>query len=152
MFYYALLEHNEEELESTSAWLLEMINRLMIDTSGLQAMVGKWGWRAAPTSLYATIYETASNVRGQCTTTRFWCQRFLRGVTPHLWLGSDLLEHLPERDRLNSVAKIASYGTGIRITLNEDATIDELEAALSPLLAREKDWRDGMNRLFPRES
>lgn len=152
MFYYVLAEHSEKELDDVNGWLFETVNQLMLETSGLQAIVGKWGWRAVPTSLDATIYEAACNIHGQCTTARFWCQRFLRGVTPHLWLGSDLLGHLRERDKLDSVATVVSHGEGIRITLKDDATIDELERALDPLLPREQDWRDGNRRLFPRES
>lgn len=153
MFYHPLLELDEKEQDKLNEWLLETINHLMTETSSLQAMVGTWGWWGmAPISLDITPYEAACNIGGQCTTARFWCQRFLRGVTPHLWLGSDLLAHLTGRDRLDSVATIASSGTGISITLNEGATIDELEMALDSLLAREMDWRNAMNRLYPRKS
>ncbi|MCL4266841.1 MAG: hypothetical protein KJ069_26915 [Anaerolineae bacterium] len=129
-----------------------MVNRLMTAASGLQAIVGKWEWRMAPISLDMTPYEEACNINGQCTTAHFWCQRFLRGVTSHLWLGPDLLEHLPDRERLDSVATITSYGEGIYVTLNERATLDELEEALDSLLPREIDWRNGMARLYPHKS
>ncbi len=152
MFYFPLSAFGEEEQNNINEWLLDMVNRLMTEASGLQAMVGKWGWRMAPTSLDMTLYETACNIMGQCTTGRFWCQRFLRGVTSNLWLGPDLLAHLRDRDQLDSVATIASYGEGISVTLNEGVTLDELEAALDSLLPREMDWRNGMDRLYPRKS
>lgn len=61
------------------------------------------------------------------------------------------LAQLGGTDQLMPIATIAPCGNGIHIALNEDATLDELEIALEPLLASEMDWREGMTRLYPRK-
>jgi hypothetical protein len=115
----------------------------------LQALVGRWTWPALST-LYATPYELASGVHGQCTSGRFWCTRFLRGVTERVWLGPELVQQLGGTGALEAVAEVAPRGPGVRVTLREDASLDDLEAALAPLLPGERDWHEGVDRLYPR--
>jgi hypothetical protein len=149
-FCYSATALGEVELETTNEWLVGMTSSLMTSAAGLQAVVGRWEWQESM-DLSMTPYELACGIAGQCTTARSWCERFLRGVTGQLWLGPDLLARLGEADRLTSIATIGACGNGVRVVLNDDATLDELETALEPLLASQTDWREGMARLHARK-
>ena len=153
MFYFVPDIPNEAEFNNVKMWLMKMMDQLMIETNGFQAIVGQWGWQGPPTDIRTnmTLYEVACSIGGQCTTARFWCQTFLRGVTPNLWLGQALLDRLGDRGPLESISTVVPFGAGVRVTLNEGRTLDDLEVAIDPLLARESDWRTGMRRLYPRK-
>ena len=150
MFRYSTVGMDKVEFEAINKWLQGMVNRIMTKASVLQAIVGRWEWHDTM-DVNMTPYEIACGIGGQCTTARFWCMRFLRGVTEQLWLGPNLLTQLGGTKRLSSIATVTPCGDGVHITLNEESTLNELEKALECVLASEIDWREGMERLYPRK-
>jgi hypothetical protein len=134
------------ELDAAESCLFAVANDLMITARGMQAFMGRWAWRGLPL-LDMTPYEIACGLGGQCTTARFWCQTYLRGVTEQMWLGPDLLARLGGIDMLATVAEVTPIGGGIHVELKGEAKLDELEAALEPLLPGENDWQQRMTRL-----
>lgn len=148
--WFSTERRDEAELEEAEKWLADMVDSLMRQASGLQAMVGRWAWWDA-LYLDSTPYESACSLGGQCTTALFWCKKYLRGVTERIWLGPDLLTRMGGTDTLETVAVVTRVGDGVRVELKEDATLDELEQVLAPLLPNESDWRQGMEQLYPRK-
>jgi hypothetical protein len=141
---------DESDLAASTQWLAGLVDSVMVGASGLQALVGRWDWGRS-TTFETTPYEGACGVGGSCTTARFWCGRFLRGVTERLWLGPELVARLGGTDGLAPIASVTPVGAGVRVTLKEGATLDELEQALAPLLPGQQDWREGRGRLYPRQ-
>ncbi|MCL4396173.1 MAG: hypothetical protein M1482_15455 [Chloroflexi bacterium] len=135
--------------KSAEHGMIDIVDQLMKTGAIVQAMIGRWDWGPYP-GLNMTPYEVACGVGGQCTTARFWCRRFLRGVTEKVWLGPDLVAQLGGTDQLVPIAHVTPVGNGVRIFLDASATIDQLEVALAPLLPGEKDWREGIDRLYMR--
>jgi hypothetical protein len=62
-----------------------------------------------------------------------WCGNVLRMVTPHLWLGPSLAAQI-DRERLDRVAVVTDVNASIKIEKNPDASMDDLELALLPVL------------------
>lgn len=149
-FWFPCSVFDETRLAEIEKWLTGLVDSLMQWGDGLQAVMGKWDWWES-TSLDLTPYEIACALGGQCTTGDFWCRRYLRGVTGRIWLGRDLLSHLGSLEPLEALAAITDLGGAIRLELGEQATMDEFERALAPLLPSGEDWRDGMGRIYPRK-
>ncbi len=137
-----------DAVAAARALLTELIDELVLDAKGMQGLVGCWDWQ--PSTLDSTPYEIASGVHGQCTLLRSWLTRFLRGVTrDSIWLGPDLLGRV-ERHALEKVAHVTPHGAGIRLRLREGSSLDELEAALAPLLPGDDEWKAGLDRYYGR--
>ncbi|HEY1425195.1 MAG TPA: hypothetical protein VGF50_00860 [Caulobacteraceae bacterium] len=62
-----------------------------------------------------------------------WCSNVLRTVAPHLWLGANLAAQI-DRDAVGRVAEMRGAGGSIRITKRPGASMEDLEAALLPVL------------------
>ncbi len=148
--FYSVEALESGEAKLAEEWLEDSVDGLMARKEVLQAIVGHWDWGEFP-RLEMTPYETACSVHRQCTTARFWCKRFLRGVTERVWLGPELIEELGGTDQLAPFAEVTEIGNGVRLRLKEPATLDDLERVLAPLLASEQDWQEGMARLYPRQ-
>lgn len=148
--FYTLEKAGDDANQSVENRLVEIVDQLMGTEAIAQALVGRWDWGPYP-SLYMTPYEVASGVNGQCTTARFWCKRYVRGVTEKLWLGPEMIAQLGGIDQLTPIAQVIPVRNGVRILLKEGSTLDQLELALAPLLPGEKEWREGMGRLYQRQ-
>jgi len=121
--------------DELSPLLVSLLDRLC-EAGAAQAMMGRWRWSpAGGTEL--TPYERACGINGQCATTRGWSRRFLRGLTPTLWLGPELLERVAPSPH----AERTPCGRGARLELAEGSTLADLEQALAPILPSEEDWR-----------
>jgi hypothetical protein len=140
----------ETRIDEASKLACELMDAIMTRHQGVQALSGRWAW-APSSSLDMTPYETACGVGGQCTLRRSWVSRFARGVTTGtLWLGAPLAARVPDVARLRSAAQVTSLGEGLRITVENDAALDDVEAALAPLLPSKEDWGRGAARLYSR--
>jgi len=137
-------EETNRELELAAG---RLVDRLFQDNGGVQAAVGRWDWRPVPGTMDRTPYETACGIHGQITTMRAWCRRWLRAVTPTMWLGPTLLVHLADAP-LDEVVDVAPVGTGVRLTLHEGTTLRALEQALAPCLPTEANWRGAVARFY----
>lgn len=62
-----------------------------------------------------------------------WCQNVLRMVTPHLWLGPSLAGQI-DRERLSRIAVVMDINGSIKIEKIPQASMDDLELALLPIL------------------
>jgi hypothetical protein len=62
-----------------------------------------------------------------------WCANVLRMVSPHLWLGANLAAQI-DRDQIGRVADLLEAGGSVRISKRADASMEDLEAALLPVL------------------
>ncbi len=62
-----------------------------------------------------------------------WCGNVLRMVTPHLWLGPSLAAQI-DREHLGRVAVVTEFNGSIKIEKKPDASMEELELALLPVL------------------
>ena len=99
----------------------------------LQAFVTRWGECAAPD---ATPYEQACGVHGQCTLSRRWLGRWLRGLGQGtLWLGPEL--HAVVGVLEDGVA----VGGAVRLDVDNTAA---MEARLAVVLPSGLDWQAGM--------
>jgi len=124
---------------------LASIADAFVTAGALQAFVARWAWApffAADT----TPYELGAGIHGQATTTRAWCVRWLRAVTPLLWIGPELRAHLDET-ALAKAAELAPCGAGLRVTLRAGQTLDALEQALAPALPGHDDWTQASQTL-----
>jgi hypothetical protein len=140
-----------DRVASAEAELVRLIEGLHSGTNGLQAFVARWAW-APRRSVDSSPYELACGVHGQTTTTRAWCTRFLRAVTPRLWLGPEILSHV-DKDALGRVADLTASGSGLRLTLRASSSLAQLEEALAPVLPGKADWETAvrpMSREMPR--
>ncbi len=117
---------------------LASIADALVTAGALQAFVARWAW-APFFSTDTTPYELGAGIPGQTTTTRAWCVRWLRAVTPLVWLGPQLRAHLDEA-ALAKAADLAPCGAGLRVTLHAGQTLDALEQALAPALPGHDDW------------
>ncbi len=117
---------------------LASIADALVAAGALQAFVARWAW-APFFTVDATPYELGAGIHGQATTTRAWCVRWLRAVTPLVWIGPDLRAHLDET-ALAAVADLAPCGAGLRVTLRAGQTLDALEQALAPALPGHDHW------------
>jgi len=115
--------------------LVALVDRLA-EAGARQALVGRWRWSPGG-DVSSTPYERACGISGQIATTVAWSQRFLRGVTPTIWLGPELLGRVAPSPH----AEVTSLGRGARLDRAEGSTLDELEQALAPILPSEADSR-----------
>ncbi|MCB8958874.1 MAG: hypothetical protein H6651_01040 [Ardenticatenales bacterium] len=138
---------SDEELAVLTNWLPELADRLMLDQTLLQAVAGSWHW-PNPYYLDYTPYEVACSLNGQCTMTRRWCRQFLRAVTSQIWLGPSLVAQLDSLIELSQIADLLDLNKGLRIALRADATLNDLERLLDPILPSEQDWQRHMRRWF----
>lgn len=79
---------------------------------------------------------------------RSWCERWLRGVSEQLWLGSQLCAHLSDISSLRQIVDCAPLGSAVHLTLTPTATLDQLEEMLAPVLPGAADWHAGVSRLY----
>ena len=113
---------------------------------GTACAVQAWAARAAwipEFDLYEdynqTLYERASDLDwfrsglNGVLASNAWTQRRLRYVAPLLWLGPDLAAAV-DQAALARVADITRTGPLTRIALRSDASLNDLEAALEPIL------------------
>lgn len=94
-------------------------------------------------------YETACGVRGQCTERSAWVERWLRVVSPTVWLGPALASRV-DRDALAAVAEVETLGAGVLRLRAAEEELDRLEAALAAILPGEADWEAGVAHLYGR--
>jgi hypothetical protein len=137
----------EEEVDGAEERLGEIFDRLMRDGHVLQAFVARWNCGDL-SMVQSTAYEFACGVAGQCTTTEAWCNKYLRGVGDRIWLGQELVARLDNPERLRAAAEAVPLGQGLKIGRLPAATLDDLEAALDPLLAGVQEWQQGMRDLY----
>ncbi|HEU0296878.1 MAG TPA: hypothetical protein VFR47_29340 [Anaerolineales bacterium] len=149
-FFLPLENRSIEELIGWEEWFTKIVNDLMERKLVVQALLGRWRWRGQQIDL--TPYETATGIGGQCTTAQFWCKRFLRGVTERLWLGPDLVQRLGAIEQLAPISEVMKISNGVSIRLNEEYSLSDLEHVLAPLLPSEQDWREAVQRLYPRNN
>jgi hypothetical protein len=113
---------------------LSVMQEIMTEHRGVQAMVVRWGKRP-PVTLDTTPYEIACGVHGQCTLYESWQTRWLRSVgVGTLFLGDEL------RARANVPARIDVA----------DGELDAIEAKLAPILPSEEDWRSAVAKMYGR--
>ena len=62
-----------------------------------------------------------------------WCSNVLRMLTPHIWLGRNLMDQV-NRTALEQVAQVTETNGTYRIALRSGRGLDELELALLPIL------------------
>jgi hypothetical protein len=112
--------------------LSAIAERAMSEHSGIQALVGCWGW--VPTSLDSTPYESVCDIHGE-TLTRSWLTRFVRAVAPgKIWLGKELVARV-DRAALEAVAEVGECGSGLRVRVADDVvSVRAVEDAIAPLL------------------
>jgi hypothetical protein len=139
------LERGDVDSAAAERALVEIIDALA--PYALQAMVGRWDW-APELTVDITPYEAVCGVRGRCTTTRSWAERYARGVTRTMWLGPKLLARL-DRAALSSVAEVTELGALWRVVLYGD-NLGALEHLLAPILADKAGWRRRIERLYGR--
>jgi hypothetical protein len=137
----------EEEAAAAEARLARICDGLMDGGHLLQAVLARWNCGDL-SMVQSTAYEFACGVSGQCTTTEAWCTKYLRGVGDHLWLGHELIARLRDLEYLHHAAEVEPVGGGMRIVRRPEASLDDLERALDPLLAGVQDWQQGMRDLY----
>lgn len=130
--------------------LRAIIDEVMVDAAGYQAFIARWDW-APQAAVESTPYEISCGINGQCTTLHEWCSKFLRGVSQELWLGAPLLERLTSQQEIESVAILRQVGSGLHLTLKQDADLSKLESVLQPLLPSVQDWAEGMTLFYGRK-
>jgi hypothetical protein len=136
------------------AVLRELLDKLMLNTNGLQAAVANWNWTMTPEPyVYQTPYESVKEFQNNLlSTTLGWNSRWLRAVSKRLWLGENLATRLKlwleESDnRQSQLARVAvneNLGTILRLELKPTAKGDlhELEQLLDAagLVAHKADY------------
>ncbi len=142
------LDISGEELGGTEAEELlgVLMDELMGRGMGHQAILGKWAWSPG-LSAALTPYEQVCGVYGYCTTQRDWITRYLRGVTPTMWLCEELWRHIDQPSRLSEVVTIEPVGDARRLDLRDDKTLDDLEKVLAPLLPNAEACQEMTQRL-----
>ena len=88
-----------------------------------------------------TLYEAASDIdwfrsglNGMLTSLA-WSGRRLQFIAPLMWLGADLAGPIDTKT-LHRVAEVTRCGSTLRVALRAEATLNELEAALEPILPK----------------
>lgn len=147
--WFTVADFDEGTLITIEEWIVDVIDRLMLETNGLQAMVGKWDWFNYP-NIYVTPYEVATGIGSTGSTSDYWCQKYLRGVTEHLWLGPDLISKIDDVTQLSTLAKMTQIDRNIRVDLHESSDLGEFEKALASILPSEQNWLDGYEEMFRR--
>ncbi|HEX8617133.1 MAG TPA: hypothetical protein VF911_06080, partial [Thermoanaerobaculia bacterium] len=112
----------DEDAAALEAALVEIIESL----PGVeQAYVARW----ATSGVHLTPYELACGVQQPPTDGT----RTLRGVSERMWLGPALLKRIDVK-ALEQVATLTKSGSSTRVEKLADATLDDLERALMPIL------------------
>lgn len=144
-FWKDLSGLSNEEVELTTVHLVTLVDNLMKQGNGLQALIARWDWYPGHFRVI-TPYEYAYGDHWFVAGDRKWCSRFLRGVTEELWLGSELFENLGGEkiiSSLETVTELRSLGEsleqGVHLSLKEGASLEELEQVLAPILANKND-------------
>ncbi len=135
----------DEETKEAETILAAIFDKLLREGHLLQAFQTRWKCGDL-SSVSMTLYEVACGVQGQCTTSEFWCKRYLRGVGQKVWLGADLAGHLPAGS-LGAFTPLP-LGEGVRLTDVPNQNLDGLEAMLAPILAGKEQWMEGMRNLY----
>ncbi|MEI7836039.1 MAG: hypothetical protein WCK05_06465 [Planctomycetota bacterium] len=126
-----------EQAASARETLEAVVDEIAGATRILQGFAGCWEHAPGPT----TQYEAACGMTNMdIVQKRSWSSRFLRAVTPTMWLGPTVLAHLPSRDALNAISDTHLTGSTLRLALRPDVPPRELEKALAPLLATQAEW------------
>lgn len=136
-----------EEVLEAEARIAAIFDELLASGHVFQAFTARWNMGDL-SSVPMTPYEMACGVQGQCTTTERWCRRFLRGVGDCIWIGPDLVAHL-DPAALAALGAMASEA-GVRITRPAEASLDQVERALEPILAGRAEWAEGMRAMYTR--
>jgi hypothetical protein len=102
-----------------------------------QGFVTRWETAGSADS---TPYELACGVHGQCTLSKAWLKRWLRGLGKGtLWLGPALLDHL------EALPAGTQQGPMLRVTVHD---VQSVERVLAPILPDGQAWRDGMQSRY----
>jgi hypothetical protein len=92
-------------------------------------------------------------MRGQVTTRKSWCSRYLRAVTADtMWLGPGLLGRIPDVLGISRYAEFTPLASGARIRVRDRAGLDGLEKILEPILPTQEDWRVAQTNLYSGKS
>ncbi|HXK18277.1 MAG TPA: hypothetical protein VNG33_10770 [Polyangiaceae bacterium] len=117
------------ELDRFEPALKAIVDELFESCKAPQAALGRW--RSEPRGNHIP-YERVTGLYE--TTGSSWVTRYLKAVTPMLWLGADLLAHI-DVAALSRCAVLTPLSGGQRVELREDSDLDALEQVLAPLLA-----------------
>jgi hypothetical protein len=128
-----------ERARAVRALADELMAEAVLSHSAVQASVG-YSPTTLRTFLDTTDYEQRAGIHNGPTLRRSWLERFVRSVgVGTLWLGKPLLARLADRSALERVARVEAYPHAVKITLDQDDAVPEVEAALSTLLPSPRD-------------
>jgi len=137
----------EDDLEKLEAGLTEIVDRLVDSTGAHQAILGKWQYQPDDShDIKNSPWEMAFGVHGFCTVYDRWCQRFVRGVTPMMWLGEPLIEQLGPLDELEEIADIETVGKCTRLRLRDQNDLARLEELMTPVVSTSDEWERWMEK------
>ncbi len=143
-------EASEERIAEATKLANELMDEAMQSHRAVQALVGRWEW-ATSSSLDMTPYETACGMGGQCTLRNSWLTRFVRAVcVGTLWMGRSLSERMGDVAALRTAARVTALGDGLRVSIDDEGSLDGVEAALAAVLPTPDDWRRGVDRVYGR--
>jgi hypothetical protein len=138
-FHLGFWQRNGDSQED-SEMLSHLVDEVFCEFSGLQAWQSTWNWIPKFTVAegnHYTPYEEAKGIGnpsaehqlGEGYMQEAWCGRYLRGFGERLWLGAELCKRI-DLGLLGGTAKSTDRGVGVRLELERNASLTDLEAAL----------------------
>ncbi len=140
LFWVDLANLNVDERRRVNYSLKKIIDLIMLRINGIQAMMGTWSSPPLDPATNSTAYENACGIYGY-SASRKWCKQYLRGVSNHLWLGSELQKQcIKNLNLIKNIAMVENVGHTLRIQLRPNNNLNDIERVLKPVLATQEDW------------
>lgn len=137
-FWVSIEERSEDEIRELEELLRELVDAFARSGRMIQALMARWSW--APALRLRTLpYEIVCGLDSSGHLRVEWLNQYLRAAAPEIWVAPELWERL-DPAAAGEAAAVETLGEARRLTLRDDASLKDLEAALAPVLPGAEEW------------